>query len=101
MRKRRNRVEVRLSDAEESKLHELMNGTGFNASQIIRSLIIGAEIKTRPPDIMPKVYRELSAIGNNINQIARVANHSQRVDNEDIKEIQAMFKNISKEVRNF
>ena len=101
MRKRRNRVEVRLNDAEESKLHELMNGTGFNASQIIRSLIIGAEIKSRPPDIMPKVYRELSAIGNNINQIARVANHSQRVDNEDIKDIQAMFNNISKKVRNF
>ena len=101
MRKRRNRLEVRLSDTEDSKLQQLMNDTGFNASQIIRSLIIGAEIKSRPPDIMPKVYRELSAIGNNINQIARVANHSQRVDNDDIKEIQTMFKNISKEVRNF
>ena len=100
MRKRRNRVEVRLSDAEESKLHELMNGTGFNASQIIRSLIIGAEIKSRPPDIMPKILRELSAIGNNINQIAKVANYSDRVGNDDIREIKDMFSKIAKEVRN-
>ena len=100
MRKRQNRVEVRLDDAEDIKLHELMNDTGFNASQLIRSLIIGAEIKSRPPDIMPKILRELSAIGNNINQIAKVANYSDRVGNDDIREIKDMFSKIAKEVRN-
>ncbi len=41
---------------------------------LIRQLIMGVELHPRPPDEFAALLRELSAIGNNLNQLARVAN---------------------------
>lgn len=98
-RKRQNRLEVRLNDSEDVKLHELMCETGFNASQLIRSLISRTEIKTRPPDELPKLLRELSAIGNNVNQIARKANSTDNITEDEVTKMRVAFENLSKEVR--
>ena len=98
-RKRQNRLEVRLNDSEDVKLHELMRETGFNASQLIRSLISRTEIKTRPPDELPKLLRELSAIGNNVNQIARKANSTDNITEDEVTKMRVAFENLSKEVR--
>lgn len=98
-RKRQNRLEVRLNDSEDIKLHELMRETGFNASQLIRSLISRTEIKTRPPDELPKLLRELSAIGNNVNQIARKANSTDNIAEDEVTKMRVAFENLSKEVR--
>ncbi len=98
-RKRQNRLEVRLNDSEDVKLHELMCETGFNASQLIRSLISRTEIKTRPPDELPKLLRELSAIGNNVNQIARKANSTDNIAEDEVTKMRVAFENLSKEVR--
>ncbi len=99
-RNRPYRVEIRLNDNEDIKLHNLMRETGFNASQLIRSLILHTEIKTRPPDEYPKLLRELSAIGNNVNQIARKANSTDTVSAADITEMKKAFDILSEEVRN-
>ena len=98
-RKRQNRLEVRLNDSEDIKLHELMSETGFNASQLIRILISRTEIKTRPPDELPKLLRELSAIGNNVNQIARKANSTDSIAEDEVTKMRVAFENLSKEVR--
>lgn len=98
-RKRQNRLEVRLNDSEDIKLHELMRETGFNASQLIRSLISRTEIKTRPPDELPKLLRELSAIGNNVNQIARKANSTDNIAEDEVTKMRVAFENLSKKVR--
>lgn len=98
-RKRQNRLEVRLNDSEDIKLHELMRETGFNASQLIRSLISCTEIKTRPPDELPKLLRELSAIGNSVNQIARKANSTDSIAEDEVTKMRVAFENLSKEVR--
>ena len=98
-RKRQNRLEVRLNDSEDVKLHELMCETGFNASQLIRSLISRTEIKTRPPYELPKLLRELSAIGNNVNQIARKANSTDSIAEDELTKMRVAFENLSKEVR--
>ena len=98
-RKRQNRLEVRLNDSEDVKLHELMCETGFNASQLIRSLISRTEIKTRPPDELPKLLRELSAIGNSVNQIARKANSTDNIAEDEVTKMRVAFENLSKEVR--
>ena len=73
--------------------------TGFNASQLIRSLILRTEIKTRPPDELPKLLRELSAIGNNVNQIARKANSTDSIAEDELTKMRVAFENLSKEVR--
>lgn len=66
---------------------------------LIRALIMGQEIRQRPPAEMPELLRQMSAIGNNINQIAKVANSSKFVRQEDIKEIQKMQSDLWKAVR--
>ena len=40
----------------------------------IRKLIMGNVVRPRPPDEYVKLLREINAIGNNINQLARKAN---------------------------
>lgn len=66
---------------------------------LIRALIMGQEIRQRPPAEIPELLRQMSAIGNNINQIAKVANSSKFVRQEDIKEIQKMQSDLWKAVR--
>lgn len=97
--KRKINLHIMLSDDEDTKLHNMMCETGFTASQLIRSLITQTEIKTRPPSAMPQLLRELSAIGNNVNQIAKVANYSDKVYKEDLQEMKQAFDKLSKEVR--
>ena len=102
MRTRKNRWEFRLNDLEDIKFRDLLKATGYNGNQMFRSMVMNTEIKTRPPDLAPKILREISAIGNNVNQIAKVANYSKNVPNEDIKELKEMnvtLKELSKKVR--
>lgn len=56
----------------------------------IRTLIMGVNLRPRPPDELPELLRQLSGIGTNINQIAKVANASGYVRKEDIQSIMEM-----------
>lgn len=66
---------------------------------LIRKLIMGQEIHQRPPAEIPELLRQMSAIGNNINQIAKVANSSKFVRQEDIKEIQKMQSDLYRTIK--
>ncbi len=48
----------------------------------MRDLIMGCEVKPHPPEAYKELLRELSVIGNNINQIAHVANAQQNISPE-------------------
>ena len=99
MRKRNRRLDVRLSDGEDIKLNSLMLETGLTASQLIRSMILQTEIRTKPLENSPKLLRELNAIGNNINQIARKSNAYDKVSQAEISEIRKMLSDIYGEVK--
>ena len=74
MRTRRNSVGLWLSDAELTHLRQQCQITGLNTNTYLRKLIMGEHLCPRPPDAYAALLRELSAIGNNINQIARSVN---------------------------
>ena len=74
LRYRRNFIGFWLDDKEYSHLQKQCETSGLNASAVIRKLIMGVQIRPRPPDTYAALLRELSAIGNNINQIAYWAN---------------------------
>ena len=57
---------------------------------LIRQLILGRDVKPRPPENLAELLRQISAVGNNINQIAKVANSSKFIRSEDIEAIQKM-----------
>lgn len=70
IRRRNKRVEIHLTEEEHTHLKEQVALSGFTTEQFIRNLIDGVEIRPRPPDELPELLAQLSAIGNNINQIA-------------------------------
>lgn len=94
MRKRPIAVLFRLNEQEHRHLKEQAALSGHSTEQYIRSLIAGSEIKPRPPGELAEILRQLSAIGNNINQIAKIANTYERVRKEDVEYIIQMQANI-------
>lgn len=55
----------------------------------IRALIMGVNLRPRPPDEYAEIRRQLAAIGNNINQIARAVNARGFATKEEIAVITA------------
>ena len=48
--------------------------SGFPMEVYLRALIAGEKMRPRPPNEYAEIRRQLAAIGNNINQIARTVN---------------------------
>ena len=61
--------------------------SGLSISQFIRSLIAGSQLTPKPPGAMAEFFRQISAIGNNINQLTKIANTYQRIRQEDVEHI--------------
>lgn len=79
---KRNRVlRVRLSDDEYAYLYNLSHEYGVDMSKLVRDAVVLLPRKTKRVVFDDRFYRELSKIGNNVNQIARVVNvHKSDVD---------------------
>ncbi len=90
MRKRGKAVLVRLNEQEYVHLKRQSEITGLKMEPIVRQLILGRDVKPRPPENLAALLRQMSAIGNNINQIAKVANSSKFIRSEDMEAIQKM-----------
>ena len=78
MRERNHFVGLWLDEKEYGHLNEQCSVTGLSISAFVRKLINGTRLRPRPPDQYSALLRELSAIGNNINQIAYWATHALR-----------------------
>ena len=94
MRTRANHVSVWLDDKELSHLRKLSEKSGLKVDPLIRSLINGQQIKAKPTGEYIAILRELSAIGNNINQIARVANTNGSIGLDEIKRAAGMVNDM-------
>ncbi len=90
MRKRGKAVLVRLNEQEYVHLKRLSETSGLKMEPLIRQLILGRDIKPRPPENLAALLRQMSAMGNNINQIAKMANSSKFIRSEDMEAIQKM-----------
>ena len=90
MRKRGKAVLVRLNEQEYVHLKRQPEITGLKMEPLVRQLILGRDVKLRPPENLAALLRQMSAMGNNINQIAKVANSSKFIRSEDMEAIQKM-----------
>lgn len=79
-------ITLRLNAEEYDHLKELSDTTGLKMEPLLRKLVMGTTLHPRPPDIYPMLLRELSAIGNNANQIAHVANGKKDISAEEAHE---------------
>lgn len=100
MRKRMIKISVRLNEQEHTHLKRLSEITGLKMEPLVRQLILGRELKPRPPENLAALLRQMSAVGNNINQIAKTANSSKFIRSEDIEEIKKMQSELWKVVKN-
>ena len=73
-------IRIRTDPQLREKLKILSEKSGLSKSAVIRILIDGAKLKEMPPLDYHKMTAELHAIGNNMNQIARVANATGQID---------------------
>ena len=100
MRTRRNSVGLWLSDAELTHLKQQCQITGLNTNTYLRKLIMGEHLCPRPPDAYVALLRELSAIGNNINQIAHWANARGDIRESEVTDAIALVRRAWELVKN-
>lgn len=81
---------VRLTAEEYAHLKEIAAIAQLPMETVIRQLIMGVDLRPRPPDEYAAILRELSAIGNNINQIAYWANATKGISSQQIHDAAAL-----------
>jgi len=91
MRSRDIQIPIRVNEKEYLKLHKLAGESGLPRETVIRNLIMGERIRARPPDEYVEVYRLVSNIANNVNQIAHVANATGNVRPDQIRAVTMMI----------
>ena len=84
MRTRPRHVSVWMNEAEYRHLKEQAELAGMGLDPFIRSLVAGVQLRSHPPGEYTKLLRELSAIGNNVNQIAYWANARKSIHEAEI-----------------
>lgn len=94
MLKRNKQVIIRLTENEYVALHDKADAAGLKISPLIRRLINGCEVKPRPSDCYKDLVRELAAIGNNINQVAHLANSIGYVSHTQVDYLTELMKQV-------
>ena len=92
MRQIAKSILLRLTAEEYAHLKATADAAGLKLEPMLRQLILGVELRPRPPDEYTALLRELSAIGNNVNQIAYWANARKYVSNAEIQEAAALVR---------
>ena len=100
MKIRNRKITVRLSEKERKFLGEQADAGGIKIEPYIRELIMGNEVKSRPKEEWAEVVRQVAAVGNNINQIAKNTNMGMEVTVDILKEVLEMQKQIWERIKN-
>ena len=90
MRENAKTMTLRLNAAEYAHLCQQAEAAGLKKEPFVRTLIMGVNLRPRPPDEYAEIRRQLAAIGNNINQIARAVNARGFATKEEIATITAV-----------
>ena len=91
MRKRNHRIWTYLNDEEYDHFLKLIEATGVSKEGFVRSVLSCNIPPPLVPDILYEVLRELRYLGNNLNQIARVANATGDLNLEEYKQYADML----------
>lgn len=93
------KISVRLTEKEHRRLKADAAACALKMEPYIRKLIMGKEIRPRPPDEYVKLLHEINAVGNNINQIAHIANAERHISADKIEEVLKMQDELMRLVR--
>ena len=90
MRQIAKTILLRLTAEEYAHLQTTAQIAGMKIEPTIRKLIMGERLRPRPPNAYADILRELSAIGNNINQIAYWANATKSISGSQVQDAAAL-----------
>ena len=86
MRTRSIKKQFWINKEEATILKNKSKKVGLNESDFLRLLIVNTKLKEKPDDRFYDVMKDMRAIGNNLNQIARVANSTGNISHDYKKE---------------
>ena len=86
MSKRNIEKHILMNKAEAQDLQKKAKKTCLSEAALVRLLVRGYEPKERPDERFYEVMRQLSSIGNNVNQLAAQAHSLHFVDPKKLKE---------------
>lgn len=99
MRKRNVQILFRLTDEEAEQLYALVKKSGRSKEAFLREMVRGYRLCEKPDPEFYQMMRELSAIGNRINQLAAKANALNFVDAPMLREEARRWHDFQIEVR--
>ncbi len=97
MRERNIPVQVMLNEEEFKKLDSLSHKSGLSFSVVLRRLITGTDIRERWSPDYRSLLRAIEQYGNNLNQIAHMANTTRAVSDDALDEAVAIVKQMRRE----
>ena len=100
-RKREKQILIRLSEKEYRHLTEQADLAQLNINQFVRNLIMGIRMKPHPKNEWTEIMRQMSAIGNNINQMAYRANLHGFTDKQALLGMQEEFEKLKEKMEEF
>ena len=99
MRKRNVQILFRLTEEEADELNELVRKSGRSKEAFLRAMVKGYRLCEKPAPEFYQMMRELSAIGNRINQLAVKANALGFVDTPMLREEARKWHDFQLDVR--
>ena len=99
MRKRSVQILFRLNEEEAEYLYELVRKSGRSKEAFLREMVKGYQLCEKPDPEFYRIMRELSAIGNRINQLAAKANALNFIDTPMLREEARMWHDFQLDVR--
>ena len=85
---------LRLTEQEYATLKRKSELAGLKMNPFLVSLINGCEIHPRTPDSCKALARQVAAVGNNLNQLARIANFNGKAEDAYLQEAQQIMTRI-------
>ena len=99
MRKRSVQILFRLNEEEAEYLYELVRKSGRSKEAFLREMVKRYQLCEKPDPEFYRIMRELSAIGNRINQLAVKANALGFVDTPMLREETEKWRQFQIDVR--
>ena len=98
---RKKQILIRLSEKEYAHLTEQADLVQLGIEPFVRNLIMGIRMKPHPKNEWTEIMRQMSAIGNNINQIAYRANLHGLTDKQALLSMQEEFSKLKQKMEEF
>ena len=98
MRKRNVQILFRMTEEEAEYLYDLVRKSGYSKEALLRAMVKGYRLCEKPDPEFYKILRELSAIGNRINQLAAKANALDYIDTPMLQEEAARWRQFQTDV---